>query len=507
MALATDDALHGGTEDAAASRLVNARIRNLLHPAVVGAIFLLHVSLWNVGFLEELELARVWQVEGVNGFFSRLGLVAARPLLLLPSYVGLALSNGGLRGMYIVMGLIVGGQYLATVWAIRPVIESPWARAVLGLTFALHPLWPAGWVLRFLAYQMSALAVVVWAGCTIRFLRGRSDARLVVAGCIVLSVGLFHVQSLMLVPLIILAALACHELTGPLPDLNLRLWWVSFAATLTTVIVNLTYSTIIAPRLSTTSYEGEIIHLSVAGISSASRQLFRTSLANSAFLATYVAVLVASCALLGTAVIHRRHRTFGLLSVLIAALLPLVAVVYAGVVGHTRDPDRVLAPCSIAAVAVGWSVVSRLRSPRLRVASVALALAATIGLSVTARAGWLDRGNENRALLDEVSSAIDVAPPGMRFVVVDSTGDFGDVYSFLPPHLQFAVSEALNREIDVQLCTAEGVTRHHPDAARYPIATTPDCSTVLQPGEGAPILNIDVDGESLTLIATPAGSG
>jgi hypothetical protein len=503
----TTDIVSATTEDQSA-RLALARsvLKKLMHPAIACAVFFAHVSLLNVEFLEEIGLARAWQQEGIGGFSTRLGLVAARPLLLLPSYAGMALSNGGVRGMYVVMGLIVAGQYLATVWATRPVIRSRSIQAAMGVCVALHPLWPAGWTLRFLAYQVSVLAVVVWAGCLLRFIRDQAGAGVLILGCAALSLGLLHVQSLMLVPIVALAAFGCHEFAAESPDLTVRRWTIAFGATLVTVVANLTYSTVIAPRLSSTSYESEVSNYSIAGISTASRQLFRTTVANAPFLLTYLLVLAASCCLF-VMVAGRRRKLFAAAAALVAAAIPLVAIVYSGSAGHTRDPDRVLAPTSVAAVVVGWSVVSRLRLPRVRATVMLVAVAASIGLAATTLTGWLDRGNHDRRLLDEVSSTVSDAPLGTRFVLVDHSGDFGDVYTFLPPHLQLAVDEALNRDIDIQLCTADGVTRHHPDAARYPISTTPACSELLQPGEGFTLKKIDVDGDLLTLVAIPPASG
>jgi hypothetical protein len=503
----TDSVSDIDNADLPGSTPTTSMVSTLLHPVLACVVFLAHVSLWNDEFLEEIGLARAWQLEGIHGFRARIDLVIARPLLLLPSYVGLVLSNGGVHGMYLVLGLVVAGQYFAAVWATRPLIPSRWVRAAFGLCVALHPLWPAGWTLRFLAYQVSVLAIVVWAGCTIRFLRQQHSSWILIVGCIVLSLGLLHVQSLMLVPLVALIAVGCYGLASESPDLDVRRWSVGFAATVVTVIANLTYSIVIAPHLSSTTYESEVSHYTIGGIETAGRQLYRTSLANTPFLVTYVVLLAAGVAALGVALARGRQRVLGIIAVLVAALLPLVALVYSGTVGHTRDPDRVLAPCSVAAVVVGWVVVSRLRLPRIGFTALALAVASTIGLSGFALADWHDRGSMNRELLAEVTSTIAAAAPGTRFVVIDSSGQFGDVYSFLPPHLQLAVTERLDREVDVQLCTADGVARHHPDAARYPISTTPDCSAVLKAGEGSIVQNIVVEGSSLTIVAVPVAPG
>ena len=135
----------------------------------------------------------------------------------------------------------------------------------------------------------------------------------------------------------------------------------------------------------------------------------------------------------------------------------------------------------------------------VRNVATGVALVAAIGLSAATRADWLDQGDANRELLDAVSSAVSGLPAGTRFLLVDHSGDFGDVYSYLPGLLPDAVSEALDRDIAVEICTADGVTRHHPDAARYPIATTQYCSAALPLGEGSIVKQIEVEGDSLTL--------
>jgi len=486
------------------TRLIDTLRRNAAHFAVAVLVFLAHVSLWNAGFLEEIGLARLWQIEGIHGVFARFDSIAARPLNLVPHYAGLELSSGGLRGMYVVMGCVTAAQYLTVVWAIRPATRNQWVRAAVGLAVALHPLWPAGWILRFLTYQVTVLAITVWAGCVMRYLIQARRARVLVAGCLVLMLGLFHIASLIVVPFVVLAALLCHERAGSSPRFDARRWARAFGATAIATAVYLAYVFVVVPRISDTSYDNEVMDFSVDGLRTGSRQLFRTALGSAPYLVVYVLILAASCVLVYRA--RSRHgRAFASLAVILAALLPLAALSYASYILHARDPDRVLAPCSLAAVAVGWSLVSHLETPiRARQAGLAAVLLATIGLSTAARADWADRGHKNEILLRELSSAIETAPSGVRFVVVDHSGTFGDVYSFLPPMLRIAVAESLDREVDLQLCTADGVTRHHSDAARYPIGTTPDCSTLLKPGEGTTLKTIDVEGDSLTLVAVPS---
>ena len=77
-------------------------------------------------------------------------------------------------------------------------------------------------------------------------------------------------------------------------------------------------------------------------VKAASRQLFRTSLGNTAFRATYVVIVVASIWLLVMAILRQRSRLFTVMAVVIAALLPLVALVFSGQLGHRT----ILTACS-----------------------------------------------------------------------------------------------------------------------------------------------------------------
>src|SRR5690606_7880948 len=65
-------------------------------------------------------------------------------------------------------------------------------------------------------------------------------------------------------------------------------------------------------------------------------------------------------------------------------------------------------------------------------------------------------------------------------VIVDYTGTLGDVYTFLPPSLEAALSY-YGKDVDANICTPLGVDRIHPIARRYPISSTQRCEELPDP--------------------------
>jgi hypothetical protein len=102
-----------------------------------------------------------------------------------------------------------------------------------------------------------------------------------------------------------------------------------------------------------------------------------------------------------------------------------------------------------------------------------------VGLTTWALVPWVEASRDQRALLDPLAAEVRALPTGVPLVLADSSGIYGDVYTLVPPYLSIAMSDMLDRPVDIQLCTPDGVARHHPVAARFPLTTTPDCSQVL----------------------------
>jgi hypothetical protein len=145
---------------------------SVLAPVAVLAVFFLHFRPWQGGLLEEWGLALAWNVEGIGGFAARLPLTLGRPFVLLPQYVGMALSNGGFVGPYAVLGFVAVAQLVAALWAVAPLTGIRSLRWAVALALALHPWWAAGDILRFLPAQVSVFGVVLWLGASVRFLAG-----------------------------------------------------------------------------------------------------------------------------------------------------------------------------------------------------------------------------------------------------------------------------------------------------------------------------------------------
>jgi hypothetical protein len=110
---------------------------------------------------------------------------------------------------------------------------------------------------------------------------------------------------------------------------------------------------------------------------------------------------------------------------------------------------------------------------------LAVVLIATALGGVAGYVRWTGYSSAQQELLTAVEAVREQVPDDATVIVEDTTGRYGDVYLLLPPHLNFALDVEYGPGADGVLCTASGVVRNHPDAAVYPIATTPDCSEYL----------------------------
>ncbi|HZL05040.1 MAG TPA: hypothetical protein VFE45_06440, partial [Coriobacteriia bacterium] len=140
----------------------------------VGLVFLVHFRPWQGGLLEEWSIALAWKSEGIDGLFTQMSAMLARPFHLVPYYLGLVLTDGGLVGQYVVLATLAVAQLIVAVWALRTLLDDTLLRWTAGLAISLHPWWIAGDTLRFLGNQVAVLCVVIWLGAALRFLQGRS---------------------------------------------------------------------------------------------------------------------------------------------------------------------------------------------------------------------------------------------------------------------------------------------------------------------------------------------
>lgn len=462
--------------------------RNVLTWLAALVVVAVHFRPWQGGLLEDWGLALAWENEGLGGLFARAPATLGRPLHLVPHYVGMAVSDGGFVGPYAVLALVAVLQLLGARWALA-CWAVPWGTSlVVALAIALHPWWIAGDVLRFLPAQVSVLGCVIWLGAAGRYLR---TGRVLWVAVLVVApmVGLLAYQApsgSLAVGAVVLALVARGH--------PARRSVVVVAATVASVGAVLIWSVIIVPRLSPSSYESLLLGGGIDLLASL-RAIARTLLLHAPSVVALGVLTASGVVGLGLARLIAPARVAYLL--VAAASAPLTALIYASQPLHLNDPERVSLPvgvtlwlviaCAALCVPAGW------RGARL------VGVLAVVVIVLGAGAGylaWTKLASHQEALIDAVEPLRAGLDDSAEIVVVDYSGRFGDVYTFLPPHLNIALDVSQGEGPDATLCTPVAVARVHPTAALYPLPTTPTCEELL----------VDAQVESSTTVTTEVGT-
>lgn len=465
-----------GTGDAPAHRRLrgtDARSLGAVTVALAASVLTFFSAFrpWQGGLLEEWGMAQLWRQVGVDAIGTTLPLTMGRPLHLMPHYLGLALSGGGLVGEYLVLGLVGLGQLWGAYWALGRLTASRGLRLALGLLLALHPWWPAGDLLRYMPAQVAVLGAVVWFGAATRYLvdaRARWLALAVAAPLL----GLLHYQAP--APALLVAAVCLGVVHARTVRAALTVLGTAAAA----VLLSFVWSIVVAPRLAPESYESVLAGAGLPDPVQSVRAVLRTVLLGGLGVVALAAAVTAVVLALGFAQRLAAWRAWSLLAAL--AVSPLAALVYATSPAHLGDPERVVLPVGLTCWLV-LAVVSHLVASDavLRpVVGVAAVLAALLGGTV-AYVQWSGFAAAQQSLLDVVEEVRDEVPPGHTLVVADGSGRFGDVYLLLPPYLDIAVDVEDGPGARTVLCTPDGVVRDHPFAAVYPLPTTDSCTPLL----------------------------
>lgn len=489
-----ETARHGGRHDPPLVErpLLDARwwVRRGGASVAVLTVFFVHFRPWQGGLLEDWGLALAWDAEGIGGLWTRLPATLGRPLHLLPHYFGMAVSGGGFVGPYGVLGLVAVAQLVAALWALRPLTGIAALRWAVALALALHPWWAAGDILRFLPAQVSVLGVVVWLGAAVRFL---GDGRARWANILVLAptAGLLTYQ----------APAAALILGAVVLALRTAATWrrraTLIALTVGVVGVVTAWSTLVAPLLSPSSYESQLLAPSL-GLVAPVRAICRTLLLHAP--AVVVAVVVVAAIVMALGFDGRLRPVHAWLLLLATASVPLAALAYASTTLHLNDPERVALPVGLATWLVLCSAVPALAADTLaRRAATAVLLVATAVGAILGHGTWTHYATEQQELLEAIAPVREDMPPDAQVVVADTTGRFGDVYLLLPPHLNMALDVQYGPGADFVLCTPDGVARDHPSAALYPISTTPDCSALVDEADPESLGELSISGGTFEL--------
>ncbi len=415
-------------------------------------VFTAHFRPWEVAFLEEWPLAADWNGNGGWAFAPNyFEWTLSRPLHLIPSLLGLAITNGAPSGIFAILGLVAAAQVPVVVWALRPVSRSFSLSLAVALFLALHPLWPGGFLQRFLPAQTAALALAIALGLLIRWLQS-GRVRWIIWGCAVLLIGfLVYPGPAVAAPLMALAVALVVEATW-----KRRLWAVA-AVTATSALMTL-YSLVISRLISPDGKSYETGNIEVAGVRSV-RELV-TYVQSTLFTQGELVLLgVLAVAILGAilALTGAIPHPAGWLITGVALVSPVTTIVYFGHTGWLSDIGRLgyVISLSLFIGLVIWPTSSTGRRVRLEmVLAGLLVLLSAIG-GVRGIQHWQPYIETQHRLLEALGPVVREAGEGEVVVVIDRSGTFGLEPSFPLQYLASASRVWNDDDTPVWLCFEE----------------------------------------------------
>lgn len=434
----------------------SSSVRRWTKPAflVLGALiaFATHFRPWEVAFLEEWPLADLWINKGGFAFAANFfEWSISRPLHLVPTALGLALTGGSPFGIWIVLGSVAAAQFLVVMWALRPVSRSFWVNGSIALFVALHPLWPGGFLQRFLPAQTAALALFVAAGLAIRYLiQGR--IRWIIWAGVAVIVGLC------VYPGIAVAA----PMMALVVALTLKASWrrrvvAVVSITIASALVIL-YSLVIAKIFVPSGVSYEASNFSPATVGGP-REFLTTM--GSVLLDRGLFVLggILAVVLLG-AVLSLSGAVPPWAGWLIsgsALVSPLCALVFYANVGWLHDIERIAYATSLGLAAALFVWAMTRTGDRIKL-EVVIALMLVIASLLGAARGihrWQPYIALQHQIFDELAPAVRQAEGDEVVLVIDHSGVYGSEYTLPQPYLSAGSHVMNNDPTVVWLCYLE----------------------------------------------------
>lgn len=412
-------------------------------------VFAAHFRPWEVGFLEEWPLAADWNGGGGLAFApSYFEWTLSRPLHLFPSFLGLALGNGAPGAIFIVLAVVAAAQLLAVVWALRPVARSFWLSGAVGMFLALHPLWPGGFLQRFLPAQTAALALVISMGLLVRWLR-TGHVRWIISGCVTLLIGFaVYPGPAVVAPLLALTMALAVRSTMP------RRVWAVVGIVLTSALMTL-YSLVITRFISPNGTSYELGNIEVAGVRSIHDLVYyiQSTLMTHGQL---VMLGVACIAILGAvlALSGAIPHPSGWLLTGAALVSPAVSVVYFGHIGWLSDIDRLGYVISLALFVslTVWPLNSSDHRVKLQNVLAALIVLASITGAVVGIQQWQPSIAIQHKVLNALGPVVRAASENEVVSVVDRSTTLGQASTFPLQYLASASRVWNGVDTPVWLC-------------------------------------------------------
>lgn len=414
-------------------------------------VFAAHFRPWEVGFLEEWPLAADWNGGGWAFAPSYFEWTLSRPLHLLPSLLGLAITGGAPGGIFLILGLAAAAQVPVVVWALRPIARSFWVSLAVAGFLGLHPLWPGGFLQRFLPAQMAVLALAISLGLLIRWLQS-GRLRWILWGCAVLLIGfLIYPGPAVVAPLMALAVALVVDATWK------RRIWAVVAVTATSAFMTL-YSLVISRLISPTGTSYEMGNIEVAGVRSA-RELV-TYVQSTLFAQGELVLIAIVCvAILGAvlALTGAVPHPAGWMITGVALVSPVTTIVYFGHTGWLSDINRLgyVISLGLFVALVVWPLTGTGR--RVRLEAVLAGLLILVSLIGGARGirHWQPFIETQHRLLNALAPAVAEAERDDVVVVIDRSGTLGFESSFPLQYLASASRVWNDDDTLVWLCFEE----------------------------------------------------
>ncbi|WP_338665122.1 hypothetical protein VQH23_08095 [Pararoseomonas sp. SCSIO 73927] len=433
------------------------------------------MGLWAVRpLLEEWGLFAIYASSGLSYLLGTFSVVALRPLHLTPSALQWILGGGQVWGVGVVAALLLATRYAVARWAVAPVLP-PVQRWAFATACTVLVGWPALWLGRFHPAQFSATLFFVLLGCGLR-LCIRNTVLPHVMGALSLCALLMTYQAVALLVCTIPFLAGLWVPPGKAGDMPARLRrgarsaiMVATGFALYALYVAVIYATmdgVYELALAAGVVRSNPVALLLGNIATVYGATFGRS---PEILGLLMALLCAAA----SGPEPRRGRLHALLGSLAVLLLPLLSLTYI-LPAHLQDPERAMFPIACGATVLLLALLmvgrpGRIASPPC-ILLVAALLASGAASAHQARARW----NFQKDIGAQVANLARTSGAG-RILLRDETGLLGDVYTYLGNTLSEALL-VLGVRSWVNLCTPDGVDRIHPDALRYPIATTPRCA-------------------------------
>lgn len=478
----------------------SVRHGHLLLSETVTVVVLATLSLWAVRpLLEEWGLLETFRAYGADFLLTSFPQMTLRPLHLAISYMQWALGAGSVIGVGVVAALLVTVRYLVARWAVSPILDGS-ARWVFATLSTALVIWPGLYFARFSAAQVSAILLLFVLGCSIRLFARRSlGLQFLSAGAVLVLLMVYQASAVVLAGIPLLA-FSIRTQSGSF-DLRARIGLalrIGVPIGLGFVVYGL-YA-FVASRLLGGGYESAIggVPFSFAALAEHVKISYQTAyLANPLVLPAMLLILGIGVFFGGWNEVRRGGIRVAVPIAVVLAVIPLCALTYQ-LDAHLRDPERVLFPVSLGLCLLFLALLAagdnRKTPPTITLPAVftvaALLSQSAIG-AIQVRGYW----NLQKDVILQTTDAVRQTGAD-TFILRDTTGRLGDVYTLLPPHLNLAL-KWYRVDADVVLCTDDAVDRLHSLASRYPIPSTPRCSEI--PREGRMLLDAKASGSKIAI--------